>query len=166
MASSSRNDVQCCCLECLSNPGDLITFIASVFMILGLVFMTIGYVVPRDYDFNPYAPAREMEAIEIYFANLSYDLDVVITAGMGFVAFGGILMTSLVTYEMYLRITEEDDDDDGSYVQLKSYKRQPSYGSAEVTRQGSVNHRDPEMTPRQGSMKSHNIERSSTQNQR
>lgn len=39
-----------------------------------------------------------MEAIEIYYAHLSQSLDLTIVIGMGFIAIGGIILSSLITY--------------------------------------------------------------------
>lgn len=80
------------------DPEDAVVYTAAGLIVCGVVCMVVGYTVPRDYTFNPYARARDMEAIEIYYAHLSQSLDLTIVTGMGFIAIGGIILSSLITY--------------------------------------------------------------------
>lgn len=124
-SDSDQSYVKCC-----KEPDDFCTLLAASLMLAGIVFMTVGYVVPRDYKFNPYAPAREMESIEIHFARLSYNLDIVITVGMSLVAAGGIIMAGVMCYAMYF-----DKNSDFIFGELdmssdnKSFR--PFYGSTD-----------------------------------
>ncbi|KAL4237164.1 Transmembrane protein 74B [Mactra antiquata] len=77
---------------------DLLITISIVCLVLGFVIMGTGYIIPREYIFDTSLPAREMERIEIYYANLSYSLDICILVGMGFIAFGGVIASSVFTY--------------------------------------------------------------------
>lgn len=80
------------------DPEDAVVYTATGLIVCGVVCIVVGYTVPRDYTFNPYARARDMEAIEIYYAHLSQSLDLTIVIGMGFIAIGGIILSSLITY--------------------------------------------------------------------
>lgn len=80
------------------DPEDAVVYTATGLIVCGVVCIVVGYTVPRDYTFNPYARARDMEAIEIYYAHLSQSLDLTIVIGMGFIAIGGIILSSLLTF--------------------------------------------------------------------
>lgn len=80
------------------DPEDALVYMAAGLIVYGIVCMVVGYTVPREYTFNPYARARDMEAIEIYYADLSQSLDLTIVIGMGFIAVGGIILSTLITY--------------------------------------------------------------------
>lgn len=84
------------------DPEDAVVYTAAGLIVCGVVCMVVGYTVPRDYTFNPYARARDMEAIEIYYAHLSQSLDLTIVIGMGFIAIGGIILSSLITISVAL----------------------------------------------------------------
>ena len=77
---------------------DVLVYMSAGLVVCGVICMVVGYTVPRDYTFNPYARARDMEAIEIYYADLSLKLDLTIVIGMAFIAIGGIVMSTLITY--------------------------------------------------------------------
>jgi hypothetical protein len=77
---------------------DGLVYTAAGLIVFGIICMVVGYVVPRDYTFNPYARARDMEAIEIYYADLSQNLDLTIVIGMAFIALGGMILSSFITY--------------------------------------------------------------------
>lgn len=95
------------CGECLrrydprKDPEEFCTMLSMFSMLLGLVLLSIGYVIPRDYEYDPYAPAREMEATELYYAALSHTLDICIVVGMGFVGAGGIIITAIMMHGMF-----------------------------------------------------------------
>ncbi|KAK3592132.1 hypothetical protein CHS0354_019416 [Potamilus streckersoni] len=80
------------------NPDEFLIFVALIFIVLGISIMGFGYIVPRDYTVDPLAPAREMEAMEIYYAKLSYILDLCIVIGMGCIAVGGLIVSGMMTY--------------------------------------------------------------------
>ncbi|XP_061197572.1 transmembrane protein 74B-like [Saccostrea echinata] len=77
---------------------DRLVYTAAGLIVCGIICMVVGYVIPRDYTFNPYARARDMESIEIYYADLSQKLDLTIVIGMAFIAIGGIMLSSFITY--------------------------------------------------------------------
>ena len=77
------------------DPEEFCSLISMVMVGMGLLLIGIGYITPRDYEFDPDQAARKMEAIAIYYYNLSFNLDVVILAGMGFVGLGGLLYAAI-----------------------------------------------------------------------
>lgn len=90
--SEDRTDLDSCSAE------DRLVYTAAGLIVCGIVCMVVGYVVPREYTFNPYARARDMEAIEVYYADLSQKLDLTIVIGMAFISIGGMILSSLITY--------------------------------------------------------------------
>jgi len=78
-----------------NDPEEFFGMISLVMVTVGLVLITVGYLTPRAYTFDPDEEARKMEAIQLYYSELSYHLDIVILAGMALIAFGGILYTAI-----------------------------------------------------------------------
>ena len=91
-----------------NNPEEFWLLVAIGSMSIGLPFIFIGFIIPRDYVFDSSLPARQMEAIEIYYANLSNTLDMCIVIGMGFVAFGGLIVSCVVMYSVIRGSIDEE----------------------------------------------------------
>lgn len=85
-------------VPCCGSVENMLFNIAIICMSLGLAVMSIGYIIPRDLVFDPSLPARQMEAIELRYAKLSYHLDLCIITGMGIIVFGGVIASSMTVY--------------------------------------------------------------------
>uniref|UniRef100_A0A4W6DD26 Transmembrane protein 74B n=1 Tax=Lates calcarifer TaxID=8187 RepID=A0A4W6DD26_LATCA len=92
---------------------------ALVFLVSGIVLVVIAYTIPREAKVNPDSvSARQMEKLEMYYAQLGSHLDKCIIAGLGLLTLGGmflsvLLMVSICRGEMYrrraaFRSTQED----------------------------------------------------------
>ncbi|XP_071368913.1 transmembrane protein 74B [Centroberyx affinis] len=82
---------------------------ALVFLVSGIVLVVIAYTIPREAKVDPDAvSARQMEKLEMYYAQLGSHLDKCIIAGLGLLTLGGmflsvLLMVSICRGEMYRR---------------------------------------------------------------
>lgn len=83
--------------------------LALVFLVSGIVLVVIAYTIPREAKVNPDSvSARQMEKLEMYYAQLGSHLDKCIIAGLGLLTLGGmflsvLLMVSICRGEMYRR---------------------------------------------------------------
>ncbi|ELU04559.1 hypothetical protein CAPTEDRAFT_79228, partial [Capitella teleta] len=66
-------------------------------MIIGIVFVMLGYIVPREYERDPDIPARKMEAIEKYYIQVNNALDAFTVAGMSLITLGAVILAVIVT---------------------------------------------------------------------
>lgn len=125
----------CDCLDCINPKTDIegsLTALALLCMSCGLAIMCVGYLVPRDYVFDPSKSAREMEKIEIYYANLSFYLDTCIVAGMAFIAVGGLISSALFMYYFVIdsrQVYRKEDRLDLNLLDVSQHEM-VSYGSA------------------------------------
>jgi hypothetical protein len=106
-STSSDAEPPACCSECLSQYKDPVEFLSLLSLIalsVGILLTMVGYLVPRQYEFDGDLPAEEMEVIEMYYDQLSWRLDVCIIVGMGFVVSGGIILAGII---MYLHVTSD-----------------------------------------------------------
>lgn len=96
------------------NPADSPTadygfIFALVFLVTGIVLVVIAYTIPREAKVDPdLISARQMEKLELYYAQLGSHLDKCIIAGLGLLTLGGmflsvLLMVSICRGEMYRR---------------------------------------------------------------
>lgn len=75
----------------------------------GIVLVVIAYTIPREAKVDPDSvSARQMEKLEMYYAQLGSHLDKCIIAGLGLLTLGGmflsvLLMVSICRGEMYRR---------------------------------------------------------------
>ncbi|XP_029283719.1 transmembrane protein 74B [Cottoperca gobio] len=82
---------------------------ALVFLVSGIVLVIIAYTIPREAKVDPDSvSARQMEKLEMYYAQLGSHLDKCIIAGLGLLTLGGmflsvLLMVSICRGEMYRR---------------------------------------------------------------
>ncbi|XP_058486735.1 transmembrane protein 74B isoform X1 [Solea solea] len=82
---------------------------ALVFLVGGIVLVVIAYTIPREAKVDPDSvSARQMEKLEMYYAELGAHLDKCIIAGLGLLTLGGmflsvLLMVSICRGEMYRR---------------------------------------------------------------
>uniref|UniRef100_A0A3Q3G664 Transmembrane protein 74B n=1 Tax=Labrus bergylta TaxID=56723 RepID=A0A3Q3G664_9LABR len=82
---------------------------ALVFLVSGIVLVVIAYTIPREAKVDPNSvSARQMEKLEMYYAQLGAHLDKCIIAGLGLLTLGGmflsvLLMVSICRGEMYRR---------------------------------------------------------------
>ncbi|XP_026793432.2 transmembrane protein 74B [Pangasianodon hypophthalmus] len=83
--------------------------LALVFLVSGIALVVIAYAIPREAQINPdQVTARQMEKLEMYYAQLGSHLDKCIIAGLGLLTLGGmllsiLLMVSLCKGELYHR---------------------------------------------------------------
>uniref|UniRef100_A0A3P9BIT3 Transmembrane protein 74B n=1 Tax=Maylandia zebra TaxID=106582 RepID=A0A3P9BIT3_9CICH len=83
--------------------------LALVFLVSGIVLVVIAYTIPREPKVDPDSvSARQMEKLEMYYAQLGSHLDKCIIAGLGLLTLGGmflsvLLMVSICRGEMYRR---------------------------------------------------------------
>ncbi|XP_051567819.1 transmembrane protein 74B-like [Myxocyprinus asiaticus] len=84
---------------------------ALMFLVSGIVLVVIAYTIPREAKVNPdQVTARQMEKLEMYYAQLGSHLDKCIIAGLGLLTLGGmllsiLLMVSICKGELYRRRT-------------------------------------------------------------
>ncbi|KAG7236859.1 hypothetical protein INR49_000163 [Caranx melampygus] len=63
---------------------------ALVFLVSGIVLVVIAYTIPREAKVDPDSvSARQMEKLEMYYAQLGSHLDKCIIAGLGLLTLGG-----------------------------------------------------------------------------
>lgn len=98
----------------LENSGHSVDYgfvFALVFLLSGIVLVVIAYTIPREAKVNPdLVTARQMEKLEMYYAELGSHLDKCIIAGLGLLTLGGmllsmLLMVSICKGELYRRRT-------------------------------------------------------------
>ncbi|KAF6716931.1 Transmembrane protein 74B [Oryzias melastigma] len=83
--------------------------LALVLLVSGIVLVVIAYTIPREAKVDPDSvSARQMEKLEMYYAQLGSHLDKCIIAGLGLLTLGGmflsvLLMVSICRGEMYRR---------------------------------------------------------------
>ncbi|MEQ2280885.1 hypothetical protein AMECASPLE_024766 [Ameca splendens] len=83
--------------------------LALVFLVSGIVLVVIAYTIPREAKVDSDSvSARQMEKLEMYYAQLGSHLDKCIIAGLGLLTLGGmflsvLLMVSICRGEMYRR---------------------------------------------------------------
>ncbi|KAF3856764.1 hypothetical protein F7725_017487 [Dissostichus mawsoni] len=91
------------------NTADYGFIFALVFLVSGIVLVVIAYTIPREAKVDPDSvSARQMEKLEMYYAQLGSHLDKCIIAGLGLLTLGGmflsvLLMVSICRGEMYRR---------------------------------------------------------------
>ncbi len=84
---------------------------ALIFLVSGIILVVIAYMIPREAKVNPdLVTARQMEKLEMYYAQLGSHLDKCIIAGLGLLTLGGmllsiLLMVSICKGELYRRRT-------------------------------------------------------------
>ncbi|XP_061919609.1 transmembrane protein 74B [Entelurus aequoreus] len=87
--------------------GDSGFLVALVLLLSGIVLVVIAYTVPREAKVDPDSvSARQMEQLEMYYAQLGSHLDKCIIAGLGLLTLGGmflsvLLMVSVCRGQMY-----------------------------------------------------------------
>ncbi|KAI7807302.1 transmembrane protein 74B [Triplophysa rosa] len=98
-------------LEYNDNSVDYGFICALIFLISGIILVVIAYTIPREARVNPdQVTARQMEKLEMYYAQLGSHLDKCIIAGLGLLTLGGmllsvLLMVSICKGELYRRRT-------------------------------------------------------------
>ncbi|KAK3575045.1 hypothetical protein QTP86_019771 [Hemibagrus guttatus] len=81
--------------------------LALVFLISGIALVVIAYAIPREARINPdQVTARQMEKLEMYYAQLSSHLDKCIIAGLGLLTLGGMLLSILLMISL-CKVKEE-----------------------------------------------------------
>ncbi|XP_023651044.1 transmembrane protein 74B [Paramormyrops kingsleyae] len=97
--------------EAGGQPVDYGFIFALVFLVSGIVLVVIAYTIPREARVNPdTVSARQMERLEMHYAQLGSHLDKCIIAGLGLLTLGGmllsvLLMVSICKGELYRRRT-------------------------------------------------------------
>ncbi|KAK5911948.1 hypothetical protein CesoFtcFv8_001872 [Champsocephalus esox] len=72
------------------NTADYGFIFALVFLVSGIVLVVIAYTIPREAKVDPDSvSARQMEKLEMYYAQLGSHLDKCIIAGLGLLTLGG-----------------------------------------------------------------------------
>ncbi|KAM4608097.1 transmembrane protein 74B [Discoglossus pictus] len=123
-------------------------FICSLVLLMsGIVLVAIAYVIPREVRVRPDSvSAREMERLELYYAQLGSHLDKCIIAGLGLLTLGGtllsiLLMVSICKGELYHRTLTTNRGPRKTYGSLNlRLRHQPAEGG-----QGLVEHEVLEM---------------------
>ncbi|XP_059426462.1 transmembrane protein 74B-like [Carassius carassius] len=98
-------------IEYNSHSVDYGFIFALVFLVSGIILVVIAYTIPREAKVNPdQVTARQMEKLEMYYAQLGSHLDKCIIAGLGLLTVGGmllsiLLMVSICKGELYRRRT-------------------------------------------------------------
>lgn len=70
---------------------------ALVFLVSGIVLVVIAYTIPREAKVDrDSVSARQMEKLEIYYAQLGSHLDKCIIAGLGLLTLGGMFLCVLL----------------------------------------------------------------------
>lgn len=110
------------------HPLDFLSLVSAVMIIFGIVLVFTGYGVPQEYEFDPFAPAREMEAIETYYLNLQWYMDICVTIGICLISGGSIIISSLLLLDIF---RGNMDDFVNSYSNSKRDGSNKSYGSAD-----------------------------------
>lgn len=134
LEDSNVKEEECIChwFDFVNPKTDTEGFLTAVSVLClscGLALIFVGYIVPRDYAFDPLKPAREMEAIEIHYATLSFYLDVCILIGMACIALGGLISSGIFMYHFVTgtrQVYRKEDRSDlnllsGSYTEMMSY---------------------------------------------
>lgn len=76
--------------------------LALVFLVSGIALVVIAYAIPREAQINPdQVTARQMEKLEVYYAQLGAHLDKCIIAGLGLLTLGGMLLSILLMVSLY-----------------------------------------------------------------
>ena len=120
-----------------NDPVEFLNTLALGIMVVGLVIVTVAFMIPRDYVFDPDMPAVEMEAIEQYYADLSARLDAVMAAGTVLIAVGGVIIGGIFTW-MLLRgdfavcFRNPEDDERELYEEQRGYGTGKGYGYVEM----------------------------------
>ncbi|XP_051997239.1 transmembrane protein 74B-like [Xyrauchen texanus] len=95
---------------------------ALMFLVSGIMLVTIAYTIPREAKVNPdQVTARQMEKLEMYYAQLGSHLDKCIIAGLGLLTLGGMLLSILLMVAICK----------GELYRRRTFSRRPmkSYGS-------------------------------------
>lgn len=78
-------------------PTDYGFIFALVFLVSGIVLVVIAYTIPREAKVDrDSVSARQMEKLEIYYAQLGSHLDRCIIAGLGLLTLGGMFLCVLL----------------------------------------------------------------------
>ncbi|XP_053105083.1 transmembrane protein 74B [Hemicordylus capensis] len=84
------------------NSVDYGFILALVFLVSGILLVIVAYSIPREARVNPDSvSAREMERLEMYYAQLGSHLDKCIIAGLGLLTLGGMLLSMLLMVSIY-----------------------------------------------------------------
>ena len=131
---SPQQESSCrCCIQLrvwnLHDPLEVVTLVSMVFLALGTVFTVLGYVIPREYEFDPNKDAREMEAIEAKYSKIGQALDVLLITGMGCVVISGVTMAA-VALIMICREREELIKEDQNEIYPLRGELPSQYGTA------------------------------------
>ncbi|XP_054639645.1 transmembrane protein 74B [Dunckerocampus dactyliophorus] len=80
-----------------NRSGDSGFLVALVLLLSGIVLVVIAYTVPREAKVDPDSvSARQMEQLEMYYAQLGSHLDKCIIAGLGLLTLGGMFLSVLL----------------------------------------------------------------------
>ena len=111
-------DDDCLASKCSprKDPVEFSHCLALVFLCLGMLLVTVAFLVPRDYIFDPDLPASEMEAIEQYYSDRGAVLDVCLVIGTVFVGLGGLIiagifMVMLIQGDFKVCFNQEEEED-------------------------------------------------------
>ena len=143
------NEEGCChrtkqCLDPRYEPIEWCMGMALFALITGIILITLGYVVPRDWEVNPDLSARKMEAIEKYYIRLNNILDGCTMAGLVLIALGGVILSTIVTMlfcngELIPLCEEGPQEEDETMVLTPRGSSQASPGASSTKQYGSTN---------------------------
>ncbi|XP_041360201.1 transmembrane protein 74B-like [Gigantopelta aegis] len=128
-----------CCSNAvyLRDTADRLMLLAMALVFVGLIISTVGYVIPRDYQEHPGISAKESEAMNIYYAELSARLDICVVVGMALIAVGGLLTSAVFMKTVVCNQREREDDD----VEIRAFRRLDSNSRDSRQSYGTVDNR-------------------------
>ena len=111
------------------DPVEFTHCLSLVSITLGVLLVAMGYLIPRDYVFNPDIPASEMEAIEDYYNRKAAALDVCIVTGTVFVGIGGLMISGIFMMMLIQGDLKECYGDNESDIEKCLSEDKSAYGS-------------------------------------
>ncbi|PAA83849.1 hypothetical protein BOX15_Mlig001548g2 [Macrostomum lignano] len=100
-----KEELLCCCrLMCVTPREDPLEFsscLSIVLLVLGIVLISFGYLVPRQYTQDDRLTARENERNAIYYYKLGRHMDVCILVGISVLSLGSIMLSAVLSYTLY-----------------------------------------------------------------
>uniref|UniRef100_A0A0L8HXS4 Uncharacterized protein n=1 Tax=Octopus bimaculoides TaxID=37653 RepID=A0A0L8HXS4_OCTBM len=95
----------------LTSAYDLLSYVGIVLVLIGLIFISLSYVVPREYIFDINRKAREMEEIENEYSDRRFMLDIFATIGAACIGLSGVIVSVIFTRHICAVMHEDDSPD-------------------------------------------------------
>ena len=131
------------CLDPRQDPTEWAMGAALGALVTGIILVTLGYVVPRDWQVDPNVEARKMETIERSYIRLNNALDGCTMAGMTLIAVGGLILATAVSVaicsgELIPLCDTSQDEEDTLVLTDQPVTAQPAPGSDATGTYGST----------------------------